>query len=102
MAIRQQFGHLCAGAARGLALRHDHGSNFMADHFHKQARFWGISPSYAFVGEPQTNGVIERLFRTMKGSGRCPGRPSTAAASRPSTRSATPSAPSQPATTPNG
>ena len=66
MAVRQQFGHLSAGTARGLALRHDHGSNFMADHFQKQARFWGISPSYAFVGEPETNGVIERLFRTLK------------------------------------
>jgi transposase InsO family protein len=66
MAVRQQFGHLSAGAARGLALRHDHGSNFMADHFQKQARFWGIAPSYAFVGEPETNGVIERLFRTLK------------------------------------
>ena len=66
MAVRQQFGHLSAGAARGLALRHDHGSNFMADHFQKQVRFWGISPSYAFVGEPETNGVIERFFRTLK------------------------------------
>jgi len=66
MAVRQQFGHLSAGAARGLALRHDHGSNFMADHFQKQIRFWGVSPSYAFVGEPKTNGVIERLFRTLK------------------------------------
>jgi putative transposase len=66
MAVRRQFGRLSADAARGLALRHDHGSNFMADHFQKQARFWGISPSYAFVGEPETNGVIERLFRTLK------------------------------------
>ena len=66
MAVRQQFGHLSAGAARGLALRHDHGSNFMARHFQKQARFRGISPSHAVVGEPETNGVIERLFRTMK------------------------------------
>jgi putative transposase len=66
MAVRQQFGHLSADAARGLALRHDHGSNFMADHFQKQIRFWGISPSYAFAGEPETNGVIERLFRTLK------------------------------------
>ena len=61
-----QFGHLGPGAARGLALRHDHGSNFMADAFQKQIRFWGIAPSYAFVGEPQTNGVIERFFRTLK------------------------------------
>jgi transposase InsO family protein len=66
MAVRQQFGHLSAGAARGLALRHDHGSAFMADHFQHQIRFWGIAPSYAFVGEPETNGVIERLFRTLK------------------------------------
>ncbi|HEX8568426.1 MAG TPA: IS3 family transposase [Caulobacteraceae bacterium] len=66
MAVRQQFGHLSAGAARGLALRHDHGSNFMADDFQKQVKFWGVSLSYAFVGEPQTNGVIERLFRTLK------------------------------------
>ena len=66
MAVRQQFGRLSAGAARGVAVRHDHGSNFMADDFQKQARFWGLAPSYAFVGEPETNGVIERLFRTLK------------------------------------
>jgi transposase InsO family protein len=78
MALRQQFGHLSAGAARGLALRHDHagvptplaawggGSAFMAEHVQNQIRFWGISPSYAFVAEPETNGVIERLFRTLK------------------------------------
>jgi hypothetical protein len=66
MAVRQRFGHLSAGAARGLALRHDHGSDFMADDFQKQIRFWGVAPSYAFVGEPETNGVIERLFRTLK------------------------------------
>jgi transposase InsO family protein len=66
MAVRQQFGHLRADAARGLALRHDHGSNFMADHFQKQAKFWGITPSYAFVRQPETNGVIERMFRTLK------------------------------------
>jgi len=66
MAVRQQFGHLGAGAARGVALRHDHGSNFMSDDFQRQARAWGLAPSYAFVGEPETNGVIERLFRTFK------------------------------------
>jgi putative transposase len=66
MAVRRRFGRLSAGAARGVALRHDHGSNFMADDFQRQARFWGLAPSYAFVGEPETNGVIERLFRTLK------------------------------------
>jgi putative transposase len=66
MAVRQQFGHLNAGVARGLALRHDHGSAFMADVFQKRMRFWGVAPSYAFVAEPETNGCIERLFRTLK------------------------------------
>jgi hypothetical protein len=27
LAVRREFGHLSPGAARGLALRHDHGSN---------------------------------------------------------------------------
>jgi putative transposase len=102
MAVRRQFGHLGAGAARGLALRHDHGSNFMSDAFQKQIRFWGVAPSYAFVGEPETNGCIERLFRTLKGLGHCPGRSCTVASSGPSTTCARPSAPSSPATTPSG
>jgi transposase InsO family protein len=38
----------------------------MADDFQRQARFWGLAPSYAFVGEPETNGVVERLFRTLE------------------------------------
>jgi putative transposase len=25
-----------------------------------------MTPSYAFVAQPETNGVIERLFRTFK------------------------------------
>ena len=25
-----------------------------------------MTPSYAFIGEPETNGVIERFFRTLK------------------------------------
>jgi len=66
MAVRKVFGHISASAARGVALRHDHGSAFLAEHFHNQIRFWGMTPSYAFVGEPETNGVIERFFRTLK------------------------------------
>ena len=31
-----------------------------------QIKFWGIQPSYAFVAEPQTNGVAERFNRTLK------------------------------------
>ena len=31
-----------------------------------QSRAWGMTPSFAFVGQPQTNGVVERFFRTLK------------------------------------
>jgi transposase InsO family protein len=66
MAVRQQFGHLGQDAARGLELRHDHGSAFMAEDFQNQIKAWGARPSYAFVGQPETNGVVERFFRTFK------------------------------------
>ena len=46
IAVRNQFDCVDAGAARGLALRHDHGSNFMSDAFQKQIRSWGIAPSF--------------------------------------------------------
>ena len=38
----------------------------MADHFQNQIKFWGMASSFAFVGEPETNGVAERFFRTFK------------------------------------
>ena len=66
MAVSEQFGHLGRDAARGLALRHDHGSAFMSEDFQRQVKAWGMTPSYAFVAQPETNGVIERLFRTFK------------------------------------
>ena len=66
MAVKRVRGALAAGAARGVLLRHDHGSAFMADHFQHQIRFWGLAPSYAFVAEPETNGVAERFFGTLK------------------------------------
>ena len=66
MAVRQQFGHLGRDAARGVRLRHDHGSCFMADDFQTRIRAWGMTPSFAFIGQPETNGVVERFFRTLK------------------------------------
>jgi putative transposase len=66
MAVKTAFGAVAGGIARGVALRHDHGSPFMADHFQNQIKFWGMAPSFAFVAEPETNGVAERFFRTFK------------------------------------
>jgi transposase InsO family protein len=41
MAVRQQFGHLGRDAARGVQLRHDHGSCFMAEDVQTQIRARG-------------------------------------------------------------
>jgi transposase InsO family protein len=61
-----EFGTTGAEAGRGLTLRMDHGTQYTADDFLHQIRFWGIAPSFAFVAEPQTNGVAERFNRTLK------------------------------------
>jgi transposase InsO family protein len=64
--ILAEFGSVEAGAARGLSLRIDHGSQYLSHHFQKQIRAWGVTPSFAFLEQPQTNGVVERFFRTLK------------------------------------
>ena len=64
--LRHVYGSVDAEIARGLALRMDHGSQYLSDHFQNQIRYWGISPSFAFVEQPQTNGVVERFNRTLK------------------------------------
>jgi transposase InsO family protein len=66
MGLKTYLGNTCADAGRGLALRMDHGTPYTADHFLNQIRFWGITPSFAFVAEPETNGVAERFNRTLK------------------------------------
>ena len=66
MGVKNIFGTIEAAAARGLSLRADHGTQYVADDFRNQVRYWGIQMSYAFVEEPQTNGVAERFNRTLK------------------------------------
>jgi len=66
MALTDIYGGVDRGIARGLQLRMDHGSQYLSDHFQNQIKAWGIAPSYAFVSQPQTNGVAERFFRTLK------------------------------------
>lgn len=66
MAIKARFDSVGANAARGLVLRMDHGTQYLSEHFQNQIKFWGMAPSFAFVAEPQTNGVAERFYRTLK------------------------------------
>lgn len=64
--LQAEFGATGANAGKGLKLRMDHGTQYTADDFLKQIEFWGIDKSFAFVAEPQTNGVAERFNRTLK------------------------------------
>ena len=64
--VRERFGEIGEGVARGLRLRHDHGSNYLADDFQQEVDFFGIESSPSFVREPEGNGVAERFIRTLK------------------------------------
>ena len=64
--VGEIFGSLASGVAAGLALRHDHGSQYMSDHFQAEIRWLGIESSPSFVRAPEGNGVAERFMRTVK------------------------------------
>jgi transposase InsO family protein len=64
--VRQHFGGFAQAIARGLAIRHDHGSQYMSDHFQKELVFLSIDSSPAFVRSPEGNGCAERFIRTLK------------------------------------
>lgn len=64
--LERCFGNASSDCARGLSLRMDHGSQYLSDHFQNQLRYWGIASSFAFVQQPQTNGVVERFNKTLK------------------------------------
>jgi transposase InsO family protein len=63
---RERFGGCAKGVAGGLALRHDHGSQYVSHHFQSEIRFLGIASSPAFVREPEGNGCAERFIRVLK------------------------------------
>jgi transposase InsO family protein len=64
--VRRCFGAFAEGAASDLAVRHDHGSQYMSDAFQKELAFLGIESSPAFVRAPEGNGCAERFIRTLK------------------------------------
>jgi transposase InsO family protein len=65
-AVRECFGAFGKNVASGLALRHDHGSQYVSHHFQGEIRFLGLASSPAFVREPQGNGCAERFIRVVK------------------------------------
>ena len=49
-----------------MAVRHDHGSQYLSGDFQKELRFLGIESSPAFVRASEGNGCAERFIRTLK------------------------------------
>ena len=64
--MREYYGAFAEKIAEGLMIRHDHGSQYMADDFQDELLFLGITASPSFVREPQGNGCAERFIRTLK------------------------------------
>jgi putative transposase len=64
--VREHFGAFAEKIAESLTVRHDHGSQYMADDFQDELVFLGIKSSPSFVREPQGNGCAERFIRTLK------------------------------------
>jgi transposase InsO family protein len=64
--VRRCFGGFAKDVARGLALRHDHGSQYVSHDFQREIAFLGIDSSPAFVRAPEGNGCAERFIRTLK------------------------------------
>ena len=66
MGLTEHCGSPRAEVGQGLSLRMDHGTQYLSDHFQNQLRHFGITSSFAFLKQPETNGVVERFFRTLK------------------------------------
>jgi putative transposase len=65
-AARQCLGGFAKDIGQGLAIRHDHGSQYLSDAFQNELRFLGMTSSPAFVRAPEGNGCAERFIRTLK------------------------------------
>ena len=66
MGLEACFGSVGRGAALGLTLRMDHGCPYTSDHFLHPIAYWSITRSFAFVSQPQGNGIAERFIKTLK------------------------------------
>jgi transposase InsO family protein len=64
--IRATRGTFDRDVAAGVALRHDHGSQYISHTFQDGLRFVGIRSSPSFVRCPEGNGCVERFIRTLK------------------------------------
>jgi len=52
--------------AKDTKLRHDHGSRFISHAFQDELKTLSIESSQSFVCQPEGNGCVERIIRTLK------------------------------------
>lgn len=64
--IGRFYGKPGKNVGSGLALRMDHGCQYTSDYFLDQINEFGMRASFAYLHEPETNGVAERFFKTLK------------------------------------
>ena len=64
--VAKPFGSLEAGAAVGLVLRHDHGSDRMSSDVQREIELLGVTSPPAFVRQAEGNGVAERAIRALR------------------------------------
>ena len=64
--VAERFGAVEKEAASGLAIRHDHGSQYMSRDFQREIAWLGAASSPAFVRAPEGNSCAERFIRTLK------------------------------------
>jgi transposase InsO family protein len=57
--VRHRFGRFDHQIAAGLAVRHDHGSQYVVHDFQEELAFLGIASSPSFVWAPEGNGCAE-------------------------------------------
>jgi putative transposase len=53
-------------AARDFIVRADTGPQRISRHFTRQIARWDVALPHSFPHQPETNGVAERFFRTLK------------------------------------
>ncbi len=65
-AVRQEYGRFEKGIAASLKLRMDNGSQYTSGMFEDELDFLGIEASFTEPYSPESNGIAERFFRTVK------------------------------------
>ena len=65
-ALRKIRGAVGKDVGGQIGIRHDWGPQYIAGDFKKELEFLGLKNSPALMHQPQTNGIIERFFKTLK------------------------------------